>query len=189
MCATYMCICPGQTCLVWRSGLVSGCLPQTFFWERVSRWTWSLPFQLDWLAKEPPGSACLPSLLTSAGLIGTCCPTQCFYIGSKDINSGSRASGMSTLPTEPPPQPFCTIKASRLPTYPTQHMWAHTGDFKPSFVSKNKSVSDLNSGWKYLILGLTRQREAAPGGLWQKDCCGFRAFLDSETLSQETKDK
>lgn len=60
--------------------------------------------------------------LTSAGLIGTHCPTQCFYIGSRDINSGSCALGMSTLPTEPPPQPLCTIKASRLPFYPTQHM-------------------------------------------------------------------
>lgn len=158
-------------------------------WERVSRWIWSLPFELDWLAREPPGSAYLLSLLPVLGLQAHGASPSAFYNGSRDINSGSRALGMSTLPTEPPPQSLCTIKASRLPFCSTQHMWAHTGDFKPSLVSKNKSVSDLNSVWKYLILGLTRQREPAPGRLWWKDCCGFGAFLDSETLSQKTKDK
>lgn len=108
-------LCPGQTCLVWRSELVSGCLPQILF-ILFLREGLSLNLELAVSARltgQGASRTCLSTFpLTSAGLIGTCCPTQSFHIGSRAINSGSRALGMSTLPTEPPPKPLCTIKAS-----------------------------------------------------------------------------
>lgn len=110
----------GQTCLVWRSRLVSGCLPQILFIlsvERESlaesgacRFSWT-----DWLGSLQD----LPVYLCSYQLQAHGAPPSAFYNGSGDINSGSRALGMSTLPTEPPPQPLCTTKGSRLPFYST----------------------------------------------------------------------
>lgn len=85
-------------------------------WERVScesgacRFSWT-----DW-----PGSLQdLPVYLCSYQLQAHGAPPSAFYNGSGNINSGSRALGMSTLPTEPPPQPLCTTKASPLPFYST----------------------------------------------------------------------
>lgn len=116
-------LCTGQTCLVWRSRLVSGCLPQILFilfFERGSlaesgacRFIWT-----DWPRSLQDLPVYFPSYQCWAYRHMLPHPA-CFYIGSRDINSGSRALGMSTLPTEPPPQPLCTIKASQLPFYST----------------------------------------------------------------------
>lgn len=88
------------------------------FWDRVCHWTWSSPFQLDWLACGPLGSACLYPSPHQCWGYSTWCPTQHFHTDSRDRNSSSHTHISSTFPTEPSFQPLGNLKASRQPFHP-----------------------------------------------------------------------
>lgn len=73
----------------------------------------SLLFQLDWLTREPPESVRL--YLPPHQVYGGWCPSQHFYTGSRDRNSGSHAWIASPFFTKPLPQTLCDRKAAQLP--------------------------------------------------------------------------
>lgn len=149
MCCAYACI---SVCCVparpsWCGGkgyirVSSSVTSRSTFWDRVSCWTGSLPFQLDELASEPLRSACL--YLPPHPCCGMWCPTQHFYTDSRDRNSGSHACVASPLFTESLPQTLGNWKLLFY-SHPTQGNTHIQVIFKLLFASRNKSASDLNT--------------------------------------------
>lgn len=91
--------------------LVLGWHPQLFLyliiWDRISYWTWSSLFLLDWLASKPPGSVC-SSLSPSAGVVGIYYQLA-FYVSLGALNSYPPVCTASTLLTQSFPKTSCSL--------------------------------------------------------------------------------
>lgn len=78
-------------------------LSNLFLQDKVSHWTHSSPFRLDYLVSKTSGSPhlCIPS----AGWRYTCTVMTSFYVGALDPNAGLHVYMASTLSTKLSPQP------------------------------------------------------------------------------------
>lgn len=52
----YTCRCTSLCGQVWRSKVGV----HHYFWDKISHWAWSLPFQVGRVTSEPPETTCLP---------------------------------------------------------------------------------------------------------------------------------
>lgn len=87
-----MAVCVSEHICTHRPGTDFGCPPllyfSTLFLQIISHWVWRLPFQLDWVAREPPPSFSPPPL-PWARVTNMCCCT-CLYAWESEF----RPSGL-----------------------------------------------------------------------------------------------
>lgn len=190
----YVCaVCwPDLPCVEVRAHI--GCLPQTlstllFETRSLAELVCSLLFQLDWLASEPPESVHL--YLSPHQGCGAWCPSQHFYTGSRDRNSGSHAWVASPFFTKPLPQTLCARKAAQFPlcSHPTQ-------------VNGHKTFETVACQQKSICRWLERAMKNASLWAWQgctdlqsrfsrdwdrEAAVRLRVHLESETLSLENQ--